>query len=207
ELHSCAGELPIWRVRRNGREYGVFLAMPGGPMIIGQIEEFGAMGGRNFVLFGSCGVLDAHIDHGNIILPAAAVRDEGVSYQYIAPADEIALSEDAVAAAEEALKSLGYPYIKGKTWTTDCFYRETRGKMETRIAGGCIAVEMECASAAAVTEFRGYRFAQFLFAADNLASEVWERRNLSDKGIHSCDLYLNAAFAIGDNLSMLSDNS
>ena len=200
DLHCCTGPLPIYRINKNGTDYGVFLAYVGGPMICGQIEEYGAMGGRSFVLFGSCGVLDNSINHGNIIVPTGAVRDEGVSYQYIEPSDEIDLDPQCVKAACDALESLDYPYVAGKTWTTDCFYRETKGKMEKRRAQGCITVEMECATVAAVTRFRGYKFAQFLFAADNLDSDIWDSRNLHEKGINGYDIYMNGAFAIADAL-------
>lgn len=200
ELKSCNGPIPIYKICHEGKEYGIFLACVGGPMICGQLEEFGAMGAEAFVLFGSCGVLDSSINHGNIILPYAAVRDEGVSYHYLEPSDEVHLDENCVKTAEHVLKEMGYPFVMGKTWTTDCFYRETKKKMEKRRSQGCIAVEMECASAAAVALFRGYRFAQFLFAADNLDSEVWDQRNLSDKGIKGYDVYMEAAFKIADGL-------
>ena len=44
------------------------------------------------------------------------------------------------------------PYILGKVWTTDGFYRETRNNMEKRRAEGCIAVDMECASVMAAAQ-------------------------------------------------------
>ncbi|WP_300804010.1 hypothetical protein [uncultured Acetatifactor sp.] len=40
----------------------------------------------------------------------------------------------------------GIPYVKGKTWTTDSFYRETVNNFQKHKADGCISVEMECAA-------------------------------------------------------------
>ena len=66
-----------------------------------------------------------------------------------------------------------------KTWTTDAFYRETRKKVEERQAEGCITVEMEAASMAAMARFRGKHVLHFFYAADNLAASEWEERSLS----------------------------
>ncbi len=46
------------------------------------------------------------------------------------------------------------PFVKGKTWTTDSFYRETNNNFEKRKADGCISVEMECSAIQAMCDFR-----------------------------------------------------
>lgn len=56
---------------------------------------------------------------------------------------------------EEVFKKEGLQYKKGKVWTTDAPYRETRKKMLQRKEQGCIAVEIECATLAAAAKFRG----------------------------------------------------
>ena len=114
--------------------------------------------------------------------PTAAVRDEGLSYHYLPPAEEIALDPACVAACRDALDSLGFPFVEGKTWTTDAFFRETRGKVQRRKEQGCLCVEMECASLAAVARFREVPFAQFFWSADNLDAEEWDARDLSQQG-------------------------
>ena len=58
-----------------------------------------------------------------------------------------------------------------KTWTTDAFFRETRGKVEKRLKQGCSVVEMECAAMATVAAFRNVKFAQFMWAADSLPAK------------------------------------
>jgi len=40
-------------------------------------------------------------------------------------------------------------------WTTDGLYRETRDKVASRVAEGCLTVEMEAAAFFAVAAFRG----------------------------------------------------
>ena len=75
---------------------------------------------------------------------------------------------------------LHIPYITGKTWTTDAFYRETRGNMEKRKKEGCIVVEMECASVMAISQFRNIPIYQFLYGDDTLDGTAWDRRKMDD---------------------------
>jgi uridine phosphorylase len=53
---------------------------------VALMEETIAMGGRKFVVFGSCGTMDNSIEAGSFIVPTAAYRDEGTSYHYMDPA-------------------------------------------------------------------------------------------------------------------------
>lgn len=144
-LHSCCGDIPIYRIRAKGAEFALFLPMIGSAAAGACMEELIAMGAESFVFFGACGVLHHGIADGHLIVPTAAVRDEGFSYHYLPAADEVGLDADCVEAAKQAMEELGYPYVEGKTWTTDAIYRETRAKIERRKAQGCICVEMECA--------------------------------------------------------------
>lgn len=60
------------------------------------------------------------------------------------------------------------PFIECKTWTTDAFYRETPDMIKYRKEEGCQVVEMECATIAAVSKFRGVKFGQLLYSGDIL---------------------------------------
>lgn len=55
------------------------------------------------------------------------------------------------------MEESGIPFVKGKTWTTDSFYRETNNNFEKRKADGCISVEMECSAIQAMCDFRNQR--------------------------------------------------
>ncbi len=57
---------------------------------------------------------------------------------------------------------LALPYVKGRVWTTDALYRETRNLVETRKSEGCIAVEMELAGMQAVCDFYNIELYDFL---------------------------------------------
>ena len=161
-----------------GTKIGIVKSTVGAPMASGLVEEIGyVFSCPKFILFGSSGGLDKSIPPEAIIIPTDAYRDEGVSYHYAPPQDSISLKGHKK--VKEVIDGLGIPYALGKTWTTDAFYRETRRNMERRKSEGCIAVEMEIAACQAVADYRGYEFYAFLYRADNLDSEVWEKSILS----------------------------
>lgn len=104
------------------------------------------------------------------------------------------MNKDLIEKAVKCFEKCGYPYVAGKTWTTDAIYRETKSLIEERKAAGCIAVEMECSAAIAVTQFRKIPFVQFLFGADNLDTSKWEPRDLTEYGLSNAEKYLALAF-------------
>ena len=92
-LKSINGQHPWYIYDQGTSKLAVMLAPIGAPMIVGQLEELVARGFKNFIILGSCGVLDSSIEADKIILPAAALRDEGTSYHYAPPGDEVAYDE------------------------------------------------------------------------------------------------------------------
>lgn len=101
------------------------------------------------------------------------------------------------------MEDLGLPFAEGKTWTTDAFYRETRGKMARRKEQGCLCVEMECASLAAVAQFRGVKFAEFFYVTDNLDGPVWDSGVLHQQGASMAEESVAAAVETGKRLRQL----
>ena len=128
----CIGAVPVYKVSAFGTEAAVFMPFVGGPGAASTMEESIPMGGRYYVYFGAAGVLQKGISHGRLLLPTAAVRDEGLSYHYLPAAEEVELDPRDVQACREAMEGLGVSFAEGKTWTTDAFYRETRAKTARR---------------------------------------------------------------------------
>lgn len=149
------------------------------PACVSNLEELIALGAKKIFVCGECGVLDRTIDDAHLIISTSAVRDEGTSYRYLPVSDEVELDTYGIKVIEEVFKKEGLQYKKGKVWTTDAPYRETRKKMLQRKEQGCIAVEIECATLAAAAKFRGITFAQFVYACDNLDAEKWDQRGLT----------------------------
>ena len=174
-------EIPIFKAMYKGVEVALFMSYVGAAGCVGVIEEVFAMGAEKLILFGTCGVLDASIEDCSIIIPNKAVRDEGTSFHYAKPSDEIEVNKKYIDEFVDILKEFECRYTIGKVWTTDGIYRETRGKVNSRKQAGCLCVDMECSAVAALAEFREKEVFQFFYAADNLDNETWDARSLGNE--------------------------
>jgi len=209
ELGDANAKYPVYRGLWQGTPLTFALAMVGAPSCVAMLEELHALGAKRFVVFGNCGVLNQQIRDCGIIIPTAAVRDEGTSFHYAPPSDEIpanpkyrrafeailretgvdftegkvwttdAFYRETRAKFEAILRETGVDFTEGKVWTTDAFYRETRAKFEKRKAQGCVCVDMECSALMALAQFRGIDVFEFFYAGDNLDREQWDPRSLS----------------------------
>jgi uridine phosphorylase len=177
ELVAAHGRHPIWRVNRHGVDIAVVHPGVGAPLAAAFLEEVIAMGAERVVACGGCGTVSPDVQPGAIVIPDAALRDEGTSFHYAPPSREIAADPHGVAVAVEVLERRGVPFIVGKTWTTDAIYRETRGKVRRRREEGCLVVEMEAAAFFAVARFRDIHFAQLLYGGDDVSGETWDDRD------------------------------
>ena len=173
------GHWPVYEVSYKGKRFALYKARLGAPACVGSFEDIIPMGAKRIILLGNCGVLDKSIEDCGIIIPTRAIRDEGTSYHYVPAADYIDVNKKYIPEFIDVLDEFGYPYIKGTTWTTDAFYRETRAKVNRRKEMGAICVEVECSAMQAMCDFRGVEFFQFLYAGDNLDHSTWDPRSLS----------------------------
>ncbi len=176
-----------YRFKYNGSDFVVGHAPMGASACVMAMERYIKFGVKNFLFVGCCGCLDEKLEECSIILPTSAIRDEGTSYHYLAPSDEIKLDAKLVKMLEDVIKKNNLHYAKGKTWTTDGFYRETKAKTAKRKAQGAITVDMECSALASVAKFRKVNFAQILYGADSLAKEEYDARSLNAKGSRSAE--------------------
>lgn len=170
----------IYEITYKNTKIALFLIGVGAPFASMDLEEMHAMGCEKFIVFGNCGVLQ-EIDDCSIIIPTKAIRDEGTSYHYKKSSRMIPLNKKYKEELKEILKEFGYSYQEGITWTTDAFYRETPKKVEARRKEGAITVEMESSALQAVADFRGFDFVTFFYAGDNLSTDKWEKRSLSNE--------------------------
>ncbi|HFI0394088.1 TPA: nucleoside phosphorylase [Streptococcus suis] len=165
-LHNLNGRLPWYIYEESGVRVGVMLAPIGASMIVGNLEELKAKGFQNFIVFGTCGVLDRSIAADKIILPSSALRDEGTSYHYAPTSDEISYDPALLLTMEKALDQAGIEHVRAKAWTTDAFYRETAAKVKRRLAAGAMVVDMEASAIMAWSQFRQANVYQFFYTAD-----------------------------------------
>src|SRR5690349_18185799 len=79
-LESEIGVVPVYELEYQGQRLAVFHPGVGAPLAAAFLEEMIAAGARIFMACGGAGVLDNTINVGEVIVPYAAIRDEGVSY-------------------------------------------------------------------------------------------------------------------------------
>ncbi|MGL6185066.1 MAG: nucleoside phosphorylase [Clostridium chrysemydis] len=174
-------EIPIYKVIYQGLEVALFMSYVGAAGCVAVMEDIFAMGVQKIIAFGTCGVLDLSIEDCSIIIPNRAIRDEGTSFHYAPPSDEIAVNVKYTDLFVNILEKNQLKYTVGKVWTTDGIYRETREKVNLRKSQECICVDMECSAVAALSQFRDKDIFHFFYAADNLDSEEWDARSLSNE--------------------------
>jgi uridine phosphorylase len=175
-LSDERGQHDVWEIEHSGTRLAFFQPGLGAPLSAGFLEEIIEAGCGTVVACGGCGALDGALALGHVVVVASALRDEGTSFHYAPPSRTIEADGDVVRRLESFLEGRGVPYTTGMTWTTDAFYRETRGKVARRRAEGCITVDMEASALIAVARFRGVRLGQLLYAGDSLAGESWDHR-------------------------------
>lgn len=154
----------------------ITLGQVGCPACAGNLDLFQEMGIKKVLFCGGGGVLDSHIEVGQILLVEGAIRDEGFSYHYLPPS-RIAYTDEAVTAKIAAfLDEEKVLYLRGLTWTTDALFRETAERIALRRAEGAKIVEMEQAGCIAVALFRGISYGALIYGGDDLSGEEWSER-------------------------------
>jgi uridine phosphorylase len=129
----------------------------GGPSAAIAVEELAQLGAHTFVRVGTCGAMQPGVHVGDLIIAAAAVRDEGTSRQY-APVEYPAVSSPAVVAAlQRAARERGMTAHTGVVHTTDTYYgqhepdrmpvaAQLTGRFDALTRLGVLCSEMETAS-------------------------------------------------------------
>lgn len=140
-----------------------------------DLEEIIALGTEYIIFSGGVGALKPEIDRWKIILPIKAIRDEGLSYHYQLPSKYSTPSPLLLTTIEKILKEKNEKYLKGITWTTDAFYRETFEKREQFLKDGAICVDMEASALFAVAQYHKKHIAAIFYAGD-LVTKKWDYR-------------------------------
>lgn len=200
-LKNLNGRYPWYILEKDGLEVAVMLAVIGAPMAVGQLEELKSSGFKNFIVLGSCGVLDESIEADKIILPSSALRDEGTSYHYAPASDEISYEPALLLTMEKALNQAGIEHVRTKTWTTDAFYRETADKVKRRLAAGATVVDMEASAIMAWADFRQAKVYQFFYTADYVDHHKNEWDTRLEARTADCMIFFDVAMAIAKGVT------
>ncbi len=170
------GPRTIWQVGEGEDAVAVLNPGTGAPTSVTMLEVVIAAGATSVVAVGGAGALVDELALGQVVIPTAAIRDEGTSFHYLPASRSIDLDAGVSGQLADFLAARGVPHRQAPVWTTDGLFRETPARVARRRDEGCALVDMECSALAAVCEFRGVRFGQFLYAGDSLATDDWDHR-------------------------------
>ena len=144
----------IWR--REGTDLGFVTGFGiGAPAAAMVLEELVELGATRFVSLGFAGALSSDLDFDDVVVCSKALRDEGVSHHYLAPARYSFPSPTLSAQLLRALSADGEPVSEGPSWTIDAIFRETIAEATAYRDEGILTVEMEAAALFAVGEVLG----------------------------------------------------
>jgi uridine phosphorylase len=145
----------------------------GAPVVTILLEEMVALGIRRFVSIGTAGALAQDLEIGDLVVCDRAIRDEGVSYHYLAPAMYAVANPELTQHLEQALVNAGLHPQRGTSWTVDAPYRETVEEARHYQSEGVLTVEMEAAALFAVAEYLKVPLAAAFTISDSLADLPW----------------------------------
>ncbi len=150
---------------------GPFVGAPYATMVL---ETLIAWGAKKILFVGWCGSISKKVKIGDIIIPSAAIIDEGTSRHY---QNEDALvsypSELMITRLKAELNQNKIHFHSGTVWSTDAIYRETRKQVEHYQSQDAIAVEMETSALFTVARFRQVALGAMLVVSDELDSFKW----------------------------------
>ncbi len=157
-----AGREPAWPcyhtrlyAYREGRErLGIVGGVVGAPFAVLVAEELFASGCRLLISVTSAGEIRTVRERPYFVLIQRALRDEGTSYHYQAPAVFSHADRRLIHHVQDALEARRLPVVLGATWTTDAPFRETAAAMRAARARDLVAVEMESAALYAFSQAR-----------------------------------------------------
>ena len=118
------------------------------------------------------------------VLIERALRDEGTSYHYLAPARYSAMRPDLLGCLEGAFAGAAVRVLSGTTWTTDAPFRETAEAIQSARSEGILGVEMEAAALYAFAQARDKQVVCFAHITNQMAVAEGEFEKGIDGGSH-----------------------
>lgn len=129
-----------------GLKCGIIARTIGGPYSVLIAEQLHAAGARFIIGLTSAGRVTPNLPLPGLVVASSAIRDEGTSYHYLPPGNEVHCPDHLTAPLAGELSHDGFKVRIGKVWSTDAPYRETNAQLEKWSRDGALAVEMQAAS-------------------------------------------------------------
>ncbi|MFW6112960.1 MAG: nucleoside phosphorylase [Thermodesulfobacteriota bacterium] len=169
-LWGCAYRPGSWE----GASLTVVAPALGAPFAAMILEKLIALGARRVLALGWCGSVAPRVRIGDLILPTSALPGDGTSPHYCRDQAEIIPHQGLYDLLAARLEGLEVPWQAGPVWSTDAFYRETKGLIRSCQAQGVLGIDLELAALFAVGRFRGIAIAALLVVSDELFTSTWQ---------------------------------
>lgn len=153
------------------------------------IHELNTIGVHTCIRVGTTGCIQPEFELGDLIIPYAAVRQDGTSQLYIEPEFPAAADTYVVMALIEACERLGYPYKLGIGYSTSSFYTGQGRPLNEDGTGywpshaeklvsdlqqaGVSNIEMEAAGQYVVGHIHGMRMGSIMSVISNRVTNEW----------------------------------
>jgi uridine phosphorylase len=122
------------------------------------VEELIACGGENFLRIGSAGALQPGINIGDLVIPIAAVREDGTSKRYVSENYPAVSDFKLTGYVIDTAKDLNFPHISGLVRSHDTFYSDLQEDIIKYWSNkGILASDMETATLYTVARLRGVK--------------------------------------------------
>lgn len=157
-------------IETGGFEMGLIGGTVGAPFAVLVAEQLISSGCRHIVGYSSAGAITEGLGLPCLVVPDRALRDEGTSYHYLAPAAWVDATGELPTALARRAVGCGLPVHRGPTWTTDAPYRETESQIVRHRAAGVLSVEMEAAALMALARTRDAEIASLLHVTNTLGT-------------------------------------
>ncbi len=145
----------------------------GAPYAVMLLETLVAWGAREIVFLGWCGALAPDLAVGDLLLPEAALIDEGTSRHYRPRTRCARPATTSVGRLRQALEGCAAAFRTGAVWTTDGVFRETPAKVRRFREKGALAVEMELSALFSAGKHLRVPVAGLLVVSDLLSGPSW----------------------------------
>ncbi|HET9051796.1 MAG TPA: nucleoside phosphorylase [Candidatus Dormibacteraeota bacterium] len=161
-------EFTTWTGALGGVPVSVTSTGIGGPSAAIAVEELCDLGAHTLLRVGTCGAMQPFLRIGDLVIPQAAVRDEGTSHQYVPGGWPAVAHLEVVDALRAAARASGAGWHAGVVQSKDGFYSEMEPERMPAAAAllahreactriGVLASEMECAAVFTVAATRRVR--------------------------------------------------
>lgn len=168
KLLSAYREFLVYSGTYKNISIGVCSTGIGSPSTAIAVEELINLGVKVLIRVGTCGgALKKEIRPGAIIIPLAAIRDEGTTKEYLPPEFPAIADRCVVRALEQAAKQNKYRYFVGMNRTHDGYYGQAKNikrwgsvYLDPRMKDWpypLLSSEMECAPIFLISLLRGVK--------------------------------------------------